>query len=112
LREFIEHGVRYAFPAQVGKQTRGVPTAHSAPLLANQIDAVDAFVWPASEGAARINGLTVLPLYANAPMLAESSPETYNAVALVDVFRVGRTRERGLAALALERLMYAGPNVD
>lgn len=111
LREFIEHGVRYAFPAQVGGRARGVPTAHSAPLLASQIDAVDSFVWPASKIAAGVNGLTVLPLYANAPMLAESSPETYRAVALVDVFRVGRARERGIASLALEELIYAAPAV-
>ena len=108
LREFIEHGVRYAFPAQVGKQARGIPTAHSAPLLADQIDAVDSFVWPASEGDARINGLTVTPLYRNAPRLATSSPEAYKAVALVDVFRVGRARERAMAKLALERLLYDG----
>ena len=111
LREFIEHGVRYAFPVQVGKQARGVPTAHSAPLLASQIDGVDSFVWPAPEGVARINGLSVAPLYANAPMLHESSPETYEAVALVDVFRVGRARERGIASLALEGLLYAAPSV-
>lgn len=111
LREFIEHGVRYAFPAQVGKQARGIPTAHSAPLLASQIDSIDAFVWPASDGEGRVNGLTVTPLYPNAPMLAESSPETYRAVALVDVFRVGRARERNIATHKLEELFYAGSAV-
>ena len=110
LREFIEHGVRYAFPAQVGKQARGIPTAHSAPLLAGQIDAMDAFVWPASDGDARVIGLTVVPLYPKAPLLASSSPDTYAILALVDVFRVGRARERALALPALEGLLYAASN--
>ncbi len=44
LQEFIEHGVRYAFPAQVGRPARGIPTSHSGPLLAEHIDSADAFV--------------------------------------------------------------------
>lgn len=111
LREFIEHGVRYAFPAQVGKQAHGIPTAHSAPPLASQIDAIDAFVWPASEGEGRVNGLTVTPLYSNAPRLAHASPETYRGVALVDVFRVGRARERAIATRELEGVLYGGAAV-
>jgi len=30
--EFLEHGVRYVFPAEPGSLTRGVPTAHAHPL--------------------------------------------------------------------------------
>ena len=48
LSEFIEHGIRYAFPTQVGRPARGIPTSHSAPLLSGQIDSSDAFVWPAA----------------------------------------------------------------
>src|SRR3989338_7786647 len=29
LLEFLIHGLKYVFPAQVGTYTRGVPTAHS-----------------------------------------------------------------------------------
>lgn len=51
LREFLEHGLRYAFPAQPGAQTRGVPTAHSGPPLAARVVAEDTLVWPSASGA-------------------------------------------------------------
>lgn len=37
VEEFLIHGVKYAFPAQRGEATRGMPTAHAAPPLKGQI---------------------------------------------------------------------------
>jgi hypothetical protein len=103
LREFLEHGVRYAFPATVAAQVQGVPTAHSGPPLAAQIVAVDPVVWPAAHGPVRGAGVT--PLLARAAELPEHCPELYEALTLVDALRVGRARERTLASAALrERL--------
>ena len=33
LLEFLLHGIRYAFPAEKGSLTRGVPTGYAAPPL-------------------------------------------------------------------------------
>jgi hypothetical protein len=106
LQEFIEHGVRYAFPAQAGRRARGIPTSHSAPLLAEHLDSADAFVWPAANAPGAVSGLSVTPLYAKASALAESSPEMYRAVSLVDAFRVGGARERAIARQLLTGLIY------
>src|SRR6266545_2932489 len=37
VEEFLIHGVKYAFPVQRGEATRGMPTAHAAPPLSEQI---------------------------------------------------------------------------
>src|SRR5271169_4683591 len=36
LQEFLVHGLKYAFPAQHGQVTRGVPTSYAAPPLKNE----------------------------------------------------------------------------
>ena len=107
LREFIEHGVRYAFPGQVGREVLGVPTAHSAPPIVDEIDAIESIVWPAKESPQAVRGLSMTPLYANASVLVERSPHTYAIATLVDVFRVGRVRERAIATRRLNELLYA-----
>lgn len=104
LLEFLEHGVKYAFPANRGPSARGVPTAHSASILADQLVAEDAIVWPSGEGHAFGESLT--PLYERAPSLAKRSPAEYQMLALVDAIRVGGARERSLALDELRQRIY------
>jgi hypothetical protein len=104
LRDFLAHGVRYAFFPVLGPETLGVPTAYSAPPLAGEIvSGEDALVWPAANGSTRGQGLQ--PLYQAAPSLPERSPRLYQALALVDALRVGRARERRLALELLDALL-------
>ena len=97
LGEFLNYGLRYAFPARRGPLALGVPTAHSAPALAPMIDAVDVVVWPAPDAPAAVQGFAVAPLYAGAPRLAERSPETYRVLTVLDALRLGDRRARGFA---------------
>ena len=60
LLEFLIHGICYAFYAVMGPEGRGVPTAHSAPPLADEIASDSAYVWPSAHGSTR--GTTVTPL--------------------------------------------------
>jgi hypothetical protein len=101
LREFLAHGVRYAFPAILGGQAQGVPTAHSAPPLSARIVATDPVVWPARKGTLR--GASLTPLLARAAELPDHCPQLYEALALVDALRIGRAREREMAAAELEK---------
>jgi DNA-binding Lrp family transcriptional regulator len=101
LKEFLEHGLRYAFPAKPGAEVRGIPTAHSGPPLSQRIVAEDAMVWPSVTGSAF--GREVAPLYPGAIELPKRSPEVYELLTLADALRVGRARERKLAAEELER---------
>lgn len=100
FREFLEHGVRYAFPARPGAMVRGVPTAHAAPPLAGHIIAEDTFVWPSVSGTS--TGRAIAPLYPQATELPERCPSVYESLTLVDALRVGRARERKLASCDLE----------
>jgi hypothetical protein len=107
LKEFLVHGVRYAFPAERGGATRGVPTAESAPPLDKYFpqSAPLASVWPHPRG--RVRGLAFSPLYRSAPLFALDGSKArdaklYEALALVDAIRDGRARERELAVAELE----------
>lgn len=102
LLEFILHGVRYAFYAERGAITRGVPTAHAAPPIVNQI-ADDELppVWPDPAGPAR--GEALKPLHRVVPRVALDDRDLYELLALVDVLRIGRARERKLAERHLKR---------
>ena len=90
------HGVRYVFPATIGALARGVPTAHAGPPLREIIAAESPYVWPWDSGGA--TGPAVEPLHPRAPLLQASFPAAYELLTLVDAIRVGRVRERQLAA--------------
>lgn len=99
--EFLEHGLRYVFPAEPGNLRQGVPTAHSGPILAEQIDSEEPYVWPSPNGSVR--GRAIEPLVPKASELPQRSPAAYEMLSLVDALRVGRARERNLASKALRQ---------
>ncbi|MCB9540172.1 MAG: MarR family transcriptional regulator [Myxococcales bacterium] len=102
LVEFLVHGLKYVFVPERGGLTRGMPTAHAAPPLRDQITQGDdpPPVWPAPDGEVR--GQAFEPLYRSAPGAARRDPELYALLALADAIRAGRARERALAVKALE----------
>lgn len=103
LRNFLVHGVPYAFPANQKEITRGMPTAWAAPFLAERIRSSDQQppVWPDPDGTTQ--GSAVEPLYPSVPGAARRHPALYELLALVDALRVGRARERGLAEKEITR---------
>lgn len=130
LLEFLEHGIRYAFVPSRGPVTRGVPTAHSAsPLvqelmpgagwvsstpLGKAVSAANAhaapldelpLVWAHPNGAVR--GESIEPLYPSAVDAALRDPKLHEGLALVDALRIGRSRERSLALRYLKELVGA-----
>ncbi len=101
LLEFLEHGLRYVFPAKAGAIQRGMPTAHSAPPLNQLISAEDSYVWPWAKGQAR--GQAVEPLHTGAPDACAKDPLLYELLALTDALRLGRAREKQQAVEALHQ---------
>lgn len=96
LKEFLIHGVKYAFPAERGGPTRGVPTAEAAPPLVQHFPEFPLPpVWPSAEGSFR--GIAFSPLYKNVPQAAAQDSKLYELLALVDAIREGRAREREIA---------------
>jgi hypothetical protein len=101
LIEFLQHGIRYAFPAETGALTRGVATSYAAPPL-NQLIAAGTDappVWPYKDGHQR--GFSLIPLHKNVPKAALEDPRLYQLLALVDALRDGRAREREIASREL-----------
>lgn len=111
LEEFVLHGLKYVYPAKPGAVCRGVPTAHSALPISDQIahSPHDEYVWPHDEGELR--GQSVPPLYQSAPEAARKDPRLHELLALVDALRVGRARERQIAAEELGRRLHESPPV-
>jgi hypothetical protein len=97
LLEFLDHGLRYAFPAERGELTRGVPTAYAAEPLksALQESSDDPPVWPFVEG--KVRGHSFAPLYKHAATAALRDPKLYELLGLADALRDGRIRERKIA---------------
>ena len=103
LRLFVQHGVRYCFPATRGEMTRGVPTSYAAPpmqaLIVQPKEAPP--VWPHKAGTVR--GGALYPLYPTVPEAALRNPALYELLVLVDAIRGGSQRERALAIAELDK---------
>jgi hypothetical protein len=110
LLEFLNHGIRYAFPAEIGAPTRGVPTSYAAPPLSKTISDAGELppVWPYADG--KVRGYSFAPLHKNVPQAALADERLYELLALVDALRNGRARERNLASQELTRRLEMPPD--
>lgn len=96
----------YLFPLERrGGLCRGVPTAHAAPGVADVFNADNEPppVWPDADGSVR--GLGVIPLYRAAPKAARRDVRLYELLAVADLLRGGRARERAWAELRVEEIL-------
>ena len=108
LVEFLVYGARYAFyPIRCGANSRGMPTAASAPGLVEQLTGGRTVVWPDTSGRVRGEGLE--PLYPTVPRVAENNPLFYLVLAALDLLRVGSARERALASDILRDRLILRP---
>lgn len=109
LREYLIHGVKYAFPAHRGAPSRGMPTSYAASPLKEHFASGETKelppVWPDPEG--KIRGYSLEPLFRSVPYAARRDPQLYELLALVDALREGRARERNFAAEELGKRVQA-----
>lgn len=112
LIEFLVHGIRYAFPAETGAPTRGIPTSYAAPPLRTLItdDGELPPVWPHAEG--KVRGYSFKPLHKNVPDAALEDEPLYELLALVDAMRSGRLRERALASEELRKRLGGAADAE
>lgn len=105
LKEYLIHGVKYAFPAVRGAPGRGMPTSYAASPLRDHFpqDEIRDLppVWPDPEG--KVRGYAVEPLFRSVPYAARRDPQLYELLVLVDALREGRARERNFAAAELSK---------
>lgn len=102
--EFLLYGLPVVFPTQPGAQARGLPTAHSAVPLRQQMVAEQIYVWP--DAAGEDWGAAIMPLYPKVPDAARADAHLYELLALTDALRVGRPRERQLAGDLLRNFTH------
>jgi len=97
LKEFILHGIRFAFVPEIGEPTRGLPTASFAPPLNSEFAPSNELphVWP--DPAGEVRGISFSPLHKSAPEAARKDPVLYEFLAMADAIRGGRARERKMA---------------
>ncbi len=104
--EFLRHGLKYVFPLERrGGLCRGVPTAHAAPCAEGVFtgDGEPPPVWPDADGTVR--GLGVIPLYRAASKAARKDDRLYELLALADLLRGGRARERAWAEARMAAIL-------
>ena len=103
LLEFLQHGMNYVFPQVPGSMVNGVPTAHSHPYFKGVIKSELKYVWPSPEGRER--GLAIEPLYPSVVSAVKQDEELYKLLAILDIIRVGRVRERNIADKELSEII-------
>jgi hypothetical protein len=97
-------GVPFLFPARLGELTRGVPTAWCEPSAQGELhlfvrSADQRVVWPDANGDDE--GRALEPLAPWVPSLAQQDPGFARRMALLEILRVGRARERNWATATL-----------
>lgn len=97
IEEFLIHGLKYVFPAEIGTRTRGIPTAHSVKPMSDLIVSNDQniYVWPYDKGTTR--GLSITPLYWTVPVAVLNDNLLYEYLSLLDSIRIGKAREYKIA---------------
>lgn len=107
LEEFLIHGVKYAFAPEIGRSTRGIPTAYATPVFDEHLSysTEDVYVWPHPEGQYR--GAELTPLYRTVPDVCLNNTRLYYALGALDAIRLGRTREVTIAESVLREMLFS-----
>jgi hypothetical protein len=95
LLEFLQYGLHYVFPQQQGTIVNGIPTAHAHPYMKQFFESELPYVWADIKGRER--GLSVEPLYPKQVEAIKNDEILYKLLALVDVIRIGKSREIEIA---------------
>ncbi len=99
--DLLQYGIPFVFPQQPGNVVRGIPTAHSAKPLSDEIESEEHYVWPYAKGTVR--GQSIQPLYNSILQAVALDAPLYEMLALVDAIRVGKAREKSLAIQHLKK---------
>ncbi len=103
--EFLVHGLRYAFPLRpLGETAKGLATAYAAPVASGAFASTGLKpVWRSPGG--EVFGQAFEPLYATAPQAAAKDRGLYDRLAVLDMLRGGRLRERQFAEVKLGEML-------
>lgn len=86
ILEFLEHGIRYVFPAEKREPVNGLPTSYGLGHLFKGYEG-EAFIPVWEYPAADYFGFGIKPLYKTLPLACIDDFELYELMALVDAVR-------------------------
>jgi len=90
FREFLLHGLRYSFPAVLGPERDGIPTATAHTDVARLVNGsgnARAMVWSKEGGTTR--GVSLVPLFPGVLEVASRDARMHELLAMVDAIRSG-----------------------
>lgn len=93
--KFLEHGLQYVFPAQLGPVMKGIFTAHSESSLYLSFSSEEKLVWADDMGKER--GPSILPLYPTVIKAVKKDHILYKLLALCDIIRIGDISDKNKA---------------
>lgn len=102
--EFLVHGLKYIFPAEVGVLAAGLPTAYSKPgfkFVKQSKDQI--YVWADSNGI--VKGTSIKPIHPSLPNACRHDEKLYELAALLEMIRIGRAREKKIAAEKIHEII-------
>ena len=104
LVNFIRYGAGVSFYTEPGRIVRGIPTSYAAPVFKEIFASSNSTppVWPCARGTAK--GVAIDPLYKSVSKAVMIDSWLYKQLALVDIFRIGTSREKEEALPFLEKL--------
>jgi hypothetical protein len=85
-----------------------MPTAHSHPDVKEKIISESIYVWPDVDG--KEYGQSIEPLYSNQVKASLEDAKLYEAMALLDMIRAGKTREVKMAIQQLKQIITNEPS--
>lgn len=104
LLNFIKHGLRIAFPAQVGSLRKGIKTSLSNISLQRSLKKKPeiSYVWESGNGKAV--GQSVIPLYPGICQLARKDKEFYELISTIESIRL---ENKDVTKIAVKHLTFA-----
>lgn len=104
LKEWIEHGIRFAMPIEIEGFGRGMATGFDCQLIESSMVAkTQPWVWGSNIG--NESGTIIKPIYKTVPIAADNDPWLYQTLSVADIFRGGKPREIREAKPILDSLM-------
>lgn len=103
--KFLEFGLPYVFPAQLGPVVQGMYTAHSESSLYLSFSSEEKLVWANDQGKER--GQSILPLYPSVVKAVRKDRILYKLLALCDIIRIGNLSDKNKAVWQLREVFQS-----
>lgn len=103
--KFLEFGLPYVFPAQLGPVMQGMYTAHSESSLYLSFSSEEKLVWADEQGKER--GQSILPLYPSVVKAVRRDRILYKLLALCDIIRIGNVSDKNKAVWQLREVFQS-----